>query len=109
MKKCYLKRMGLYFDANVGFNCVTITLYVNKRVAQSTQVVTKTDSRMRLMGVDICHNCDKYYYHIDSREFLGFYELEKFFTDSIISVGRFVNMKYYNTSKVTEEIYKSLC
>jgi hypothetical protein len=109
MKKCYLKEKDLYFEANLGFNCVTITLYVDKRVAQSTKVITKTDSRMRLMGIEICHNCDKYYYHIDSRGFSGFYELKKFFGDSVVSVERFVNMEYYNTSKVTEELYKVLC
>lgn len=109
MKKCYLKEMGLYFEANLGFNCVTITLYVNKRVAQSTKLRIKEDPKIRPAGVEICHNHDKYYYRIDSREFLSFTELEDFFMSSLISVERYINMDYYNTSKVTEEIYKSLC
>lgn len=109
MKKCYLKEKGLYFEASVGFNCVTITLYVNKRVAQSTRIRIKEDPKIRPAGVDICHNYDKYYYRIDSREFIGFYALEEFFMSSLISVERYINMEHYNTSKVTEELYKVLC
>lgn len=107
MRKCYFK--SLYFEAELGFNCVTIALFVNKRVAQSTRVRVKSSSKIKNAGVEICHNYDKYYYRIDSREFSGFSELERFFADSIISVEKFVNIEYYNSIKVTEEIYKSLC
>lgn len=107
MTKCYFK--GLYFEAELGFNCVTITLFINKRVAQNTKVRVKSSSKIKNAGVNICHTYDKYYYIIDSREFSGFNELERFFTDSIISVEKFINMEYYNSIKVTEEIYKSLC